>query len=170
MHRPKQEEYIPYFETYISKIEGDDIIKVLESQLTEAVILFKSIPNDKGNYCYADGKWSIKELIGHIIDSERVFAYRAMCFARGEKISLPGFEQDDYVKGGNFNKRSLSDLTNEFRLLRESNLVLFKSFGEDELSHMGSANQSKVTVLAILFIIAGHTQHHINVLKEKYLK
>ena len=169
MLRPKQGDYIPYYETYISKIEGDDILKTLETQLSEVVVLFKSIPEEKGSYAYADGKWTIKELIGHINDTERVFAYRAMCFARGEKKSLPGFEQDDYVRGGDFNNRSLSDLINEFRLLRESDLVLFKSFNEDALSQIGNGNQGKVTVLAILYIIAGHTQHHINILKAKYL-
>ncbi len=169
MLRPKQGDYIPYYETYISKIEGDDVLKTLETQLSEVVVLFKSIPEEKGSYAYADGKWTIKELIGHINDTERVFAYRAMCFARGEKKSLPGFEHDDYVRGGDFNNRSLSDLINEFRLLRESDLVLFKSFNEEALSQIGNANQGKVTVLAILYIIAGHTQHHINILKAKYL-
>ena len=134
MQRPKQGDYAEYYEDYISGIKDDDIHKVLESQLSEAVVFFKSIPEEKSNYGYAEGKWNIKEVIGHITDTERVFAYRAMCFGRGEKQALPGFEQDDYVKEGNFTYRTMSELINEFRLLREADLLLFKSFNENILS------------------------------------
>ena len=111
----------------------------------------------------------MKEVVGHLIDTERVFAYRSLCIARGEKKSLPGFEQDDYVKEGNFNRRELFDLNYEFRLLRESNLLLFKSFTPEMLRRKGFANESSISVLAILFIIAGHELHHMNVLQEKYM-
>jgi len=123
-----------------------------------------------GNYSYEDGKWTVKEVIGHLIDTERVMAYRAMCIARGEKKPLPGFEQDDYVKFGNFNKRELSDLIYEFRLLRESNLLLAKGFDEECLQKRGVASNHEITVLALLYIIAGHENHHMRILQERYKK
>ncbi len=168
MQRPKQGDYAQYYEQYISELKGNDILKILESQLSEAIIFFKSIPEEKGGFKYSEGKWSVKEVIGHITDNERVLAYRALCIARGEKNELPGFEQDDYVKLGKFNNRTLNDLINEFRLLRESDLVMFKSFDEESLSKDGIASKNRVTVLAILFIVAGHTLHHLRILKEKY--
>lgn len=170
MQRPKQGDYAQYYEQYISEIKDDDILKVLESQLSEAVVLFKSVPDEKVNFRYADGKWNIKEVMGHITDTERVFAYRAMCFGRGENQALPGFEQDNYVKEADFTNRTMSGLLNEFRLLREADLLLFKSFNENMLTRGGFVEGKEVTVRAILFIIAGHSQHHIKIIKEKYLR
>ncbi len=169
MNRPKPGDYAQYYEQYISEIKGSNILKVLESQLSETIVLLKSVTEEKGNYKYAEGKWTIKEVIGHFTDTERIFAYRALCFARGETKVLPGFEQDDYVNSGKFNEKPLSDLINEFRLLRESNLVLFKSFNADSLAKAGRVEDNRVTVLAILFIIAGHTRHHLKIIEEKYL-
>lgn len=170
MIRPVKGDYSPYYEEYISKVEGENGIVILKSQLSSTIKYFDEIPEDKGTYSYAIGKWSIKELIGHIIDTERVFAYRAMCIARGETKSLPGFEQDSYVKSANFNERKLNNLVKEFKTLREANIALFDGFDEVAFSRRGLANGKEITVLAILFIISGHTVHHLNILKEKYLK
>lgn len=167
--RPGAGDYAPYYEKYIQLVEGDDILKILNDQSKKTQDTLNSFSEHKGNYCYADGKWTVKEVVGHLLDSERVFAYRALCIARGEKKSLPGFEQDDYVKEGNFNRRELFDLNYEFRLLRESNLLLFRSFTPEMMQRKGFANESTVSVLAILFIIAGHEKHHMNVLREKYM-
>lgn len=123
-----------------------------------------------GNYSYEEGKWTVKEVVGHLIDTERVMAYRAVCIARGEKQPLPGFDQDAYVKSGNFNKRELFDLIYEFRLLRESNMLLAKGFDEKALQRRGVASKNEVTVLALLYIIAGHEKHHMNILQERYKK
>ncbi|MFI5237024.1 MAG: DinB family protein, partial [Ignavibacteriales bacterium] len=131
--------------------------------------ILNSFSEHRGNFRYADGKWTVKELVGHLLDSERVFAYRALCIARGEKKSLPGFEQNDYVMEGNFNRRELFDLNYEFRLLRESNLLLFRSFTPEMMQRKGFANETTVSVLALIFIIAGHEKHHMNVLREKYM-
>jgi uncharacterized damage-inducible protein DinB len=166
--RPSEKDYNPYYKGYIDKIKGDNILSILEEQITTISDFFRVIPEEKGNYAYAEGKWSIKEVLGHMIDTERAFSYRAFCFARGEKQSLPGFEQDDYVREGNFNKRALKDLVNEFTLLRKANLALFNSYSEDELNKRGIANKNEITVRAILFITAGHALHHTSVLKEKY--
>ncbi len=166
--RPNPADYNSYYETYIKEIEGNDILKILNEQNKKTQEVLNSFSEHKGNYRYADGKWTVKEVVGHLLDTERVFAYRALCIARGEKKSLPGFEQDDYVKDGNFNSRNLSDLNYEFRLLRESNLLLFRSFSEDMLNKRGTANSSSITVRAILWIIAGHEKHHVKILLERY--
>ncbi|MGB5289649.1 MAG: DinB family protein [Ignavibacteriaceae bacterium] len=167
--RPNQGDYSTYYENYIRLIEGDDILRILNEQNKKTQDILNSFSEHKGNYRYADGKWTVKEVVGHLLDTERVFAYRALCIARGEKKSLPGFDQNDYVSEGNFNRRELFDLNYEYRLLRESNLLLFRSFTPEMLKLKGFANESSVTVLAILFIIAGHEKHHMNVLRDKYM-
>ena len=167
--RPRPGDYSTYYETYIKLIEGEDILRILNDQSKRTQEILNSFSEHRGNYRYAEGKWTVKEVVGHLLDTERVFAYRALCIARGEKKSLPGFDQDDYVKEGNFNRRELFDLNYEFRLLRESNLLLFRTFTPDMLKLKGFANESSVTVLAILFMIAGHEKHHMNVLREKYM-
>lgn len=168
--RPEQGDYAPYYENYIKLVEGDDILRILNDQSKITQDVLNSFSEHKGNYRYADGKWTVKEVVGHLLDTERVFAYRALCIARGEKKSLPGFDQDDYVKDGNFNRRELFELNYEFRLLRESNLLLFRSFAPEMMKKRGFANETSVTVLAILYMIAGHEKHHMNVLREKYMK
>ena len=170
MERPKQNEYAPYYDTYIKKLDGNDIIKILSDQLKRTTNLLNSISEEKGNYSYADGKWSIKEMVGHLIDGERVFSYRALCIARGEQQPLPGFEQDDYVKIAQFDKRKLTSLVDEYKFTREADIALFKTFDEESKSRWGTASNNKVTVRALMFIIAGHEEHHINILKTKYLK
>ena len=167
--RPAPGDYSTYYENYIKLIEGDDILKILNEQSKKTQDILNSFSEHRGNFRYADGKWTVKELVGHLLDTERVFAYRALCIARGEKKSLPGFDQDDYVKEGNFNRRELFDLNYEFRLLRESNLLLFRTFTPEMLKLKGFANESSVTVLAILFMIEVHEKHHMNVLREKYM-
>ncbi len=167
--KPEQGDYAPYYENYVNLVEGEDILKILNDQSKVTQDVLNSFSEHKGNYRYADGKWTVKEVVGHLLDTERVFAYRALCIARAEKKSLPGFDQDDYVTAGNFNHRELFELNYEFRLLRESNLLLFRSFTPEMLKMRGFANETSITVLAILFIIAGHEKHHMKVLKEKYL-
>jgi len=167
--RPNPGDYSPYYENYIKLIEGEDILKILNDQSKKTQDVLNSFSEHKGNFRYADGKWTVKEVVGHLLDTERVFAYRALCIARGEKKSLPSFDQDEYVKAGNFNRRELFDLNYEYRLLRESNLLLFRSFTPEMLRLRGFASESTVTVLALLFIIAGHEKHHMNVLREKYI-
>ena len=167
--RPSPGDYSTYYENYIKLIKGDDILKILNEQNKSTQDILNSFSEHRGNYRYADGKWTVKEVVGHLLDTERIFAYRALCIARGEKKSLPGYDQDDYVSEGNFNRRELFEITYEYRLLRESNLLLFRSFTSEMLKIKGFANESSVSVLAILFIIAGHEKHHMNVLKEKYM-
>ena len=169
MQRPDQGDYPSYEEAYIKTVEGNNILKALEKQLISIPEFLNSIPEDKGKYSYAEGKWTINQVVEHFIDTERVFAYRALCIARGEEKTLPGFEHIDYVNAANSNNRELVDLIEEFRKVREANLSLFKSFSEDIFKKRGNVDDYNITVNAILYLFAGHTNHHINILKEKYL-
>ncbi len=169
MNLPEPDEYAEFYSIYIKLIPHDNVIKLLEDGRDQLQSLIKSLPEEKGNYSYADGKWSIKEVLGHMADVERVHSYRLFCFSRGETQSLPGFEQDDYVKAADYNKRSLKSLAEELLLLRNANLSLFKSFDEESLMRKGKANNYDFTVRALMFIIAGHELHHMKILKERYL-
>lgn len=168
--RPAKTDYAEYYQKYIDLIESEDIIQVLSSLNEEASDIFNSFPQSKGDYAYAKDKWTVKEVVGHMMDTDRIFAYRAMAIARGEKQPLPSFDQDEYVRNGKFNLRELSDLTYEYRLLRESNLLLFKGLNHSVYSKRGIAAGNEVTVLALMWMIAGHQKHHLKILKEKYLK
>jgi len=167
MNRPQTHEYPAWMETY-TKLVGEDILEQLEKQATEFPDFINSLI-EKADYAYAPGKWTIKELIGHIIDTERVFIYRLMCFARGEQQALPGFEEDRYVANAHFADRSLLSLSQEFALLRKSNLYLINSLTENELNRSGTASQKQITVRALLFVTAGHIMHHVQIIKERYL-
>jgi hypothetical protein len=168
--RPERGDYPEYYDRYMVMVESGDIVKVMENQLQTTGNFFNSITEEQGDIAYAEGKWTVKEVIGHVNDTERIMAYRALAIARGEKKSLPGFEQDEYVANSNFTKRILTDLIEEYRTLRASNIILFNSFTENELSKKGYANESEISVLSLAFIIAGHELHHIKILKERYLK
>jgi len=169
MLRPSENDYAPYYSLYIKNVTGDVLVQ-LENQLNETNKLLNSISEEKALYAYAEGKWSIKEVAGHLIDAERIFSYRALAISRGEKQSLPGWDEKIYTGKGDFNKRKLSDIAEELRLLREANLLQFINFSEEMLKQRGVANNSEVTVFALLFIIAGHEAHHLKILRERYLQ
>lgn len=166
--RPAKGDYSEYYQQYIDFVKDDNILKVLTEQNKETQNILNSFPKNRGDFRYAEGKWTVKEIVGHLMDVERVFAYRALSIARGEKKSLPGFDQDEYVKNGLFNQRTLSDLIYEFRLLRECNILLFKGLEKSIWQNRGLANDTEVTVLALMFMIAGHEKHHLNILRERY--
>lgn len=167
--RPEKSEYQPYFEVYISRVPDGDIVGTLGKQLDETLALIESIPEARGDFRYAEDKWTIKELIGHVIDSERVFAYRALRFGRGDATPLSGFEQDDFVRGADFNKRSLSDLAGEYEHVRRATISLLASLEASAWDRRGSANNNEVSVRGIAFIIAGHERHHVEILRTRYL-
>jgi uncharacterized damage-inducible protein DinB len=167
--RPAINDYAEYYQKYIDLVKGDDIFRILVEQNMESQNVLNSFSESKGNYKYAEGKWTVKEVVGHMMDVERIFAYRALCIARGEKQPLPGMEQNSYVAQGNFNKRQLFDLNYEYRLLRESNILLFGGFDKSVLQNRGTASGFEVTVLALMFMTAGHEKHHLNILLEKYM-
>lgn len=169
MNRPASTEYAPYYQTYLKKVPDGDIIQILAQQMEETQGLIKSLPPGKADFSYAPGKWSVKEVIGHMVDTERVFAYRALCFSRNERTPLPSFEQNDYVENANFVQRTLADIAEEFRLLRMSNIIMFRSFDEDIKMRRGIASGVEFTVRAIMYIIAGHELHHRGILQKRYL-
>jgi len=167
--RPAKGDYGEYYQKYIDLVKGDDIFRILVEQNMDSQNVLNSFSESKGNYKYAEGKWTVKEVIGHMMDVERIFAYRALCIARGETNPLPGMDQDMYVSNGNFNKRQLFDLNYEYRLLRESNILLFGGFDKSVLQNKGTASGYEVTVLALMFMTVGHEKHHLNVLIERYI-
>lgn len=167
MNRPQTQEYPEWGNRYISLIEGN-ITEVLTNQATDFPNFINNLI-EKGDYAYAPGKWTIKEMLGHIIDTERIMVFRLLCFARGEKAALPGFEEDDYVTNAHFKDRTLFSLSEEFAILRKSNLYLINSLNEDELDRIGNANGKNMSVRALTFILAGHVIHHTNIIKERYL-
>ncbi|ADY53464.1 hypothetical protein Pedsa_2925 [Pseudopedobacter saltans DSM 12145] len=169
MYQPTTDEYAPYYKEYINNVINRDIIKTLKNQLNEIDDFLAEIPENKYDYAYAEGKWTVKQLVGHLIDTERVMAYRAMRIARNDKTPLPGFDENLYADSLDLSKRSYTDLVDEFLLMRQANLYFYKSLSEEDYYKKGTASDYTISVGALLFIIAGHVQHHFNVLKERYL-
>lgn len=167
--RPEPTEYGDFYRGYVDMVGEGNILRLLTAQRDTALQLLRSIDEERAEHRYAAGKWSIKEVIGHVTDSERVFAYRALCFARGERAPQPGFDQDAYVAAADFNRRSLGDLAAEFSQARYANVTLFGGFDDDVWLRRGVANGVEFTVRSIPYIIAGHELHHIAVIRERYL-
>lgn len=163
-------EYSEYYGYYISLNASDNLILNLENQLQITYDFFKSIPVDKLEYQYEVGKWTPKDILQHIIDSERIFAYRALRFARFDTINLPGYEENDYADVANANNRTIEDLIEEYKIVKQATIHLFKSFSEKMLLNIGQANDAPASVRAIGYIISGHEIHHINIIKVRYLK
>lgn len=167
--KPATDEYAPYYEKYIALLPSDDIVETMGHQLDTTRTLLGSIDEALAGSRYAPDKWSIKEVVGHLIDTERVFVYRAMRFARNDQAPLSGFEQDDYVLNADFDSRTLADLAAEFEHLRLSNIHFFQGLSEEAWTRRGTANDSEVSVRAVAHIIAGHEAHHVQILKTRYL-
>lgn len=166
---PDTSEYAPYYGRYISLVPAGDVVHALEDQPGETVALLSNLTEEQGDFRYAPDKWSIKEMLGHVIDGERVFSYRALRFARNDQTPLPSFEQDDYVRDGNFRDRRLADLIEEFVSVRRATVWLFRTLSPEAWMRSGVASENLVSVRAMAYIIAGHELHHRRVLKEKYL-
>ncbi len=168
MKRPEAGEYAEFYANYISKVPGTDVLGVLEAQRLQMLHLFAGRSERDGSFRYGAGKWTVKEVLGHITDTERIFTYRALRIGRGDETPLPGFEQDDFVKHGGFATRTLADLAEEFGAVRSASIVLFRSFDEEAWSRRGVASDKQVTVRALGFITAGHQIHHRMILEERY--
>lgn len=162
-------EYNSFYQTYIDACGPIELVKELTNNFEYSLDTFKSIPLEKQDYSYDVGKWTIKELLQHLIDSERIFAYRALRIAREDKTNMPGYEHNDYVPVSRANNRNYSDLIEEFNVVRQSSIALFKSFDDEMLLNLGTANNDSISVRAIGFIMVGHYNHHINVIKARYL-
>ena len=166
--RPQAGEYAPYYEKYISLVPGNDVLGVLEAQRLLMLHLFAAHGERDGNFRYAPDKWTVKEVVGHVNDSERIFTYRALCIARGDKGHLPGFEQDDYVRAGEFKDRTLAGLGEEFEHIRSGTIALFRSLSKEAWQRTGVANKNEISVRALAFVVAGHELHHRLILEERY--
>ena len=169
MNKPDSTEYAPYFEKYISLVPEGEIVVTLGLQIESTLSMIRGLSAAQGDLRYAPGKWSVKEVIGHLIDAERIFAYRALRFARNDATPLPGFDENSFVDNAGFGARSLADLAEEFEYTRKSNVYLFKSLDGDSSVRLGSASDNKISVRAIAYIVAGHELHHMGILRSRYL-
>jgi hypothetical protein len=169
MSRPQPAEYDAYYEKYVSLVPEDEVITALAAQPDELEQLFHGVPEEKGTFAYADGKWTVKESLSHIIDGERMFAYRALRIARGDKTPIEGFEQDGYIENSHANRRTIAELLKEFRLLREANVLFFRNLEVGDWMREGTANNVSISVRSLAWIMVGHIRHHVAILKERYL-
>ena len=169
MPRPIEGTFQPYTIQYISKVPEDNVTEAFRNQQELVKDFFQNIPAAKHAFAYAPGKWTLKEMLQHIVDTERIFAYRALCIARQEKQSLPGFEENDYAANSFANNRNWDDLVNELQLVRKGTEILFESFAPEVLHTAGTSNNAMVTPNSIGFITVGHMYHHISIIKERYL-
>lgn len=167
--RPKTGEYAPYYERYVALVRGEEILDALDQQRRQTMLLLSARDEADGDFRYAPGKWSAKEVLGHICDTERVFAYRAMRISRADATPLEGFEQDDYVRSGPFANHPLTDAIEDFIAVRRATLSLLRNLDEQAWMRRGIANKNEVTVRGLAYIIAGHELHHRAILEEKYL-
>jgi uncharacterized damage-inducible protein DinB len=167
---PATYEYADYYQTYVKLVPEGDIFQILNEQMKETVTMLSALSEPQSEFRYAPGKWSIKEVIGHITDTERIMSYRLLSIARGETASLPGYDENQYVEEANFDSQSLKDLLDHFACVRQSTIHLIKSLSGVALSRKGTANNNEVTARALITIIAGHELHHRNIIKERYLK
>jgi uncharacterized damage-inducible protein DinB len=167
--RPESNEYAPYYETYVSKVPDADLIETLERQSAETLALLRALPEGRGAHRYEPEKWSVKQVVGHMCDGERLFSYRALSIARGDGAALPGMDQEVWMAGADFDARTLRDLLDEFEAVRASTLHLLRHLPPEAWARRGTASDNEVTVRALAYIIAGHEAHHVGVLRERYL-
>ncbi|MGA3194053.1 MAG: DinB family protein [Terriglobales bacterium] len=167
--RPDSSEYDPYYERYVSLVEGSDIIGALQDQPLKTRALFGSL-KARADFRYAPGKWTVKEVLGHMNDTERIMTYRALRIGRGDKTPIEGFEQDDYVSNGRFDRRTLDGLIDEFMTIRTATVQLFSNFDAEASERWGTANQKTISARALGYTIAGHELHHRRIVQEKYLR
>ncbi len=167
--RPEPTTYPSYFNTYIKLVEGSEISKIINNQSPIDLDFFESVNEEQSLYKYQEEKWTVKEILQHIIDTERIFCFRALAIARREEDKLPGFDENNYAKYSRANERTWADLVSEFRALRAATIFLIESFNEEDLLRSGNVNDYQITVSAICYTIVGHVQHHIHIIRERYL-
>ena len=166
--RPSQAEFASFYAGYVSLVPEADIMSVLEGQADDVRLQTRAFIPKREEFRYAPGKWSVRQVLGHVTDAERVFGFRAFCFSRGDENALPGFEQDDYVARASFDRCSLADLVKEFGQLREANLTVLRRLDDTAWRRMGTASGKPVSVRALAYIMAGHVRHHLHVLSTRY--
>jgi uncharacterized damage-inducible protein DinB len=169
MARPQPNDYAAYYDTYVSKVEGETVAELMNKYNEPLLQFYTSLPEEKGDHRYAAGKWTVKELLMHIIDAERIFSYRALRIARKDQTPLPGFDENTYTPASKASARTLQSLKDEFVAVRKATDILLSTFDDEQLSQRGTASNQPVTTNAIAFIIYGHMIHHMQVLQERYL-
>lgn len=167
--RPVKGTYAPFFEHYISLVDENELKHVLEQNTDDLFTFLDSLPEEKGDFAYENDKWSLKEVLLHLSDAERIFSYRALRFARNDKTPLLSFDENEFIENAKANKRSLKSIIDEFKSVRNATMSLYDSFDDEELVRVGSGGSQPCTALALGFIIVGHVRHHINVITERYL-
>lgn len=168
--RPRPSEFNSYYKHYIDLAKGESLLEMLESGKSHTIAFFKGIPESKHHFRYEEGKWTPKEILLHLIDTERVFTYRALHFARANNVVLPGFDQNDFVESSNANEHTMNDLLQEYEAVRTATITFAKSCSEETLLRMGTASNSPFSVRALLHVIVGHEIHHSRIISERYLK
>jgi uncharacterized damage-inducible protein DinB len=167
--RPQADEHSAYYARYIERVPEGDVISILRDQAANTAALLRNAPSDRADFAYAPGKWTLKQVAGHMIDVERVMSYRALRFSRNDATELPGFEENDWVANANFRDRSLADLVDEYEAVRAATVHFAKHLDANVLMRRGTANGQAVSVRALLYIIAGHELHHLALIRERYL-
>jgi uncharacterized damage-inducible protein DinB len=169
MPRPTTNDYAAYYQQYVEKVKGDSVAEVISTYNDDLIEFYTSLPEAKADFAYAEGKWTVKELLLHLVDAERIFSYRALRIARKDKTPLPGFDENAYAPVSKASSRTLQSLKDEFVAVRKATDILLGTFDEEQLSQTGTASNNPVTANAIAFIIYGHMLHHKKVLEERYL-
>lgn len=167
--RPEASEHLPYYGKYVDRVPDGDLLDTLRAQLDETLALVRGLPEERGGHRYAPGKWSIREVLSHVIDAERIFAYRALRIGRGDATPLASFDENAYAAASNADARTLAELAEELAHVRLGNLALFRSLDDEALARRGTASGGEVSVRALAWIIAGHERHHVALLRERYL-
>lgn len=167
--RPDGAEFSPYYAGYVARVPDGDIVETLRAQVDATLALARSLAEERGSHRYAADKWSIRQVLGHMADTERIMGYRALCVARGDSTSLPGFDENAYVARARFDERTLASLADDLALVREATVRLLSPLNDEELARAGSANGAPITARALAWIIAGHERHHLSILRERYL-
>jgi hypothetical protein len=167
-NRPDPGEFAPFFANYVNLVPEADVLPVLAAQGDQIRRLAAAVPKDRETFRYAPGKWSVREIFGHLGDGERVFGYRAFCISRGDQTPLPGFEEDDYIAESDYDQRTVAELADDFAAVRACNLAVFGRLDPARWARVGNANGAPVSVRALAFVMAGHFRHHLGVLKARY--
>jgi len=168
MAKPDPSEYASFYAGYVGNVTEDDILGAMEKQAAETSALLSRIDEEKGAYRYAPEKWSVKQVVGHFTDGEVVFAYRALAIARGDKASLPGFDENEYMSHSNFDERSMRSIADAYAAVRAATLAIFRGFSDEAWKTVGTANNSSVSVRALAYVVLGHERHHLEVLRARY--
>jgi hypothetical protein len=167
MHRPGPTEYAPFYAGYIAHVPEEDVLAALETQLADMLALLRAVPEAQGNVRHAPYTWSVKEVVGHLIDGERIFGYRALRFSRGDTTPLPGFDENEYARAAEFDRLPLRDLIDELEAVRRSNVWLFRNLPAEAWQRSGQANGTPVSVRALAYILVGHGRHHTAILRKR---